>query len=166
MTERLLIAGGPRCGKTTLADTLASGRVVRHTDDLIATHEWSAASEEAARWLDDAGPWVIEGVTVVRAIRKWLAAHEDGKPADVVVWLNQPFAELTKGQASMLKSCETIWAEVWPELARRGVYIRLNPGPNEAMPTGSGSLVCNCDFRFGKVVDRHAGDCPAAAVAT
>ena len=40
-------------------------------DDLIDTHEWSAASAEVARWLDDEGPWIIEGVAMSRALRKW-----------------------------------------------------------------------------------------------
>jgi hypothetical protein len=45
-SERLVIAGGPRTGKTTLAAELAgkTGAPVHHTDDLIGGFAWSDAS--------------------------------------------------------------------------------------------------------------------------
>lgn len=123
---RVVVAGGPRTGKTTLArQKLASGFRVRHADELIATHEWSAASAHVATWLDEPGPWVVEGVTAVRGLRKWLAAHPEGKPCDVVAWLDRPQVARSPGQETMARGTLTIWSGVWPELVRRGVEIQL-----------------------------------------
>lgn len=146
---RICIAGGPRTGKTTLAGKIAAdivtmecdscgwpaaehgcatpilGRViapVRHTDDLIHLG-WSEASAAAALWFDEPGPWIVEGVAVPRALRKWLASHPAGKPCDVVYWLEDPHEELTPGQAAMTKGCATVWEEVADELHARGVEI-------------------------------------------
>jgi len=122
---RVLIAGGPRVGKTYLAEKIAAalGVTPKHTDDLIATHDWSEASAEAARWIAEPGPWVVEGVAVPRAIRKWMAAHPVGKPADVVHWGIHPREPLIPGQLAMLRGCETVFAQVREELLRRGVQI-------------------------------------------
>jgi adenylate kinase family enzyme len=126
---RLLIAGVPRAGKTTLAKTivrtLPCSLIVmgpRSTDDLIALG-WSAASERVATWFDAPGPWCIEGVAIPRALRKWFATHSAGRPCDEIRWLGTPRVPLTSGQAAMAKACETVWDEVRPELERRGVRI-------------------------------------------
>jgi adenylate kinase family enzyme len=117
---RIAIAGGPRCGKTTLAAKLGDAR---HTDDVMSLG-WSEASAEVAAWFDAAGPWIIEGVAVPRALRKWLASHPEGKPVDVVYWLGEPFVDLTKGQSAMDKGCSKVWREIEEELRSRGVAIR------------------------------------------
>lgn len=114
---RLLIAGVPGSGKTTLA-----GEGAIHTDDYIELG-WSEASLAVSCLFDAIGPWVIEGVTVPRALRKWLVQHEDGKPCDKVIFLNEPWEELSKGQASMAKGCRTVWLQVVGELRERGVEI-------------------------------------------
>ncbi len=120
---RIVVIGGPRCGKTTRAKALAAtGVPARHTDDLIGRLDWSAASAEVSRWFALPGPWVIEGVAAVRALRKWLAAH-GGKPCDTVEIMRRPFEPLSPGQASMLKSFETVWAEIAYQLRARGVAI-------------------------------------------
>lgn len=134
MISRIVIAGGPRTGKTTFAHDMVGGDdprdrrehadvLVLHTDNL-AHLGWSEASAAAALWLDAPGPWIVEGVAAVRALRKWIAAHPDGKPCDVVYWLTDPVVERTPGQVTMAKGCATVWAEVCGELARRGVEIR------------------------------------------
>jgi broad-specificity NMP kinase len=121
---RTIIAGGPRCGKTTLAERMEreGSTTVRHLDDLIATHDWSAASEAASRFFDEPGPWVIEGVQAARALRKWLA-RSAGKPCDRLVLLMEPHKTLSRGQASMLKGVETVMREIARELRGRGVRI-------------------------------------------
>ena len=120
-TERVCIIGPPRSGKTTLASTMTN---VRHTDDLIGILDWSAASEHVAdEWLMSPGPWVIEGVAVVRALRKWLASHSNGKRCDRVIVMTQTHVELSKGQAAKAKGHEKIWQEVRPLLLARGVAI-------------------------------------------
>ena len=85
---------------------------------------WSAASEHVAtEWMAKPGPWIIEGVAAVRALRKWLAAHPSGKPCDEVVVLDRPRVELSKGQAAMAKGCAKIWAEVMDEVKARGSHL-------------------------------------------
>lgn len=121
--SRTVILGGPRTGKTTLAASMRSGRLV-HTDDLISTHAWSDASDAIAKMLDAPGPWVIEGVAAVRGLRKWLRAHAAGKPCDTVVAMWQPRVPLSKGQLAMAKACRTVFDEIRGELTRRGVAIR------------------------------------------
>jgi hypothetical protein len=122
---RLCIAGGPRSGKTTLAILRGADLKVvpRHTDTLIGQFDWSGASLEVSRWLDEPGPWIVEGVAVARALRKWMAAHPEGKPCDVAQLLVRPFGELSKGQAAMAKGCATVWSGIAGELARRGVEL-------------------------------------------
>lgn len=123
---RVLIMGGPRTGKSTFATTWESslGVTARHTDDLIETHEWSAASAEVSTWLSAPGPWVIEGVATVRALRKWLQANPEGTPADTIFWSDAPKVERSSGQETMAKGCTTVWREVLPLLEARGVSIR------------------------------------------
>lgn len=137
---RIVITGGPRTGKTTLAnsfelhgagcrvrqgggDCTCARSLLRHTDDLMELG-WSEASQAAALWLDEPGPWIIEGVAVSRALRKWRAAHPGAAPpVDRVIRLTTPHVELTKGQAAMAKGEETVWAEVEPWLRDSDVDI-------------------------------------------
>jgi broad-specificity NMP kinase len=120
---RILIAGAPRAGKTTLAAMLEREHKLTalHTDTLIPLG-WSEASDAAARWIDEPGPWIIEGVAVVRALRKWLATNQ-GKPADVVHWLGQERVPLSEGQTAMAAGCFSVWAQVLPELLGRRVKV-------------------------------------------
>lgn len=121
---RILVAGRPRCGKTLAALSLSRQHKapLRSTDDLIKGSEWSEASEKASLWLDEPGPWVIEGVAVVRALRKWLARHPppgDGLPFDEMHWYRKLKCASTKGQNVLGKACETVWREIRPEVVRR-----------------------------------------------
>jgi KaiC/GvpD/RAD55 family RecA-like ATPase len=136
---RIVICGGPRTGKTTLARQLAieatrsiagALSIERHSDDLIAElahlgkDAWSEGSRRVTEWLDAPGPWIIEGVALARALRKWREAHPgEPPPVDRVIRLTTPHVELTKGQAAMAKGEETVWAEVEPWLAEHGVEI-------------------------------------------
>ena len=122
---RVLIAGVPQAGKTTLAaqfDAICGDVPIRQTDSLIGLMEWSETSEEVSRWLDESA-FLIEGVAVPRALRKWLARNESGKPCDVVIWIDAPCVALTDGQARMAKGCRTVFDSIRPELERRGVSI-------------------------------------------
>lgn len=112
---RIAIAGWPRAGKTTLAEAFErrGGYVVRHTDDLIDMG-WSEASAEVARWFDEPGPFIIEGVAVLRALRKWKAAHPgEPPPIDRLYYLPRgEFCHLARGQESMGKGCDTVLDEL------------------------------------------------------
>lgn len=122
---RVIFAGGPRTGKTTRADALAAelGLTARHTDDLIRQFDWSGVSAEVALWFEEPGPWIIEGVAAARALRKWLAAHPEGKPADVIFICEEPLEALNTRQLGMAKGCDTVWNEIAGELIARGVSI-------------------------------------------
>ncbi len=88
---------------------------------------WSEASSAAARWINEPGPWIIEGVATPRALRKWLAVNS-GKPADVIYWLPFQRVALTPGQITMANGCITVWREVEPMLMARGVHpIHVKP---------------------------------------
>lgn len=125
---RVIVCGGPRTGKTTLAEKyrqLHPTLPVYHTD-AFKDMDWSRASDAVVVWLETfSGAWLVEGVASVRAIRKFLAKHPDRRPADVVFRLTRPFVELSPGQQSMARGEETIWREVEPELRRRGVEIKV-----------------------------------------
>lgn len=124
--RRILIAGGPRTGKTTEGLALARGLGVglRSTDELIP-EGWSASSLIASKWMNAPGPWVIEGVAVVRALRKWMAAHHEDEPipADLLLWRDVALRELTPGQQALAKGVSTVMRSIVPELRRRGLVI-------------------------------------------
>lgn len=127
MNRRIVVVGGPRTGKTTYAHRLAAERsfpdgALRHTDELVGVLEWSEASDEVARWLDEPGPWLIEGVAAVRALRKWLDAHprtEEGLPFDELHFGTIAKTDLSPGQRAMTKGHATIWAEIAPRVEVR-----------------------------------------------
>lgn len=123
-TPRVLILGVPRAGKTTLAQRLAKGTGIepRSTDDLIGLG-WHGASERAAGWLDDDGPWIIEGVAAVRALRKWLRAPRRSAPPTRIIWLGTPRLPLSERQAHLAVGTGTIWREILPQLQRLRVPI-------------------------------------------
>lgn len=123
---RIVIAGGCRTGKTTFAKEAGLTIGVRPmcTDDLVGLG-WSQASEHASYWLDLPGPWIVEGVAAVRALRKWLerTPSKTAKPCDVLYWLTRAQVPLKAGQDSMNKGCETVWREIKDRLEERGVVV-------------------------------------------
>ncbi len=109
--RRIAIAGGPKTGKTTLADTSTPGgpRII-HTDEIEAP--WAELPDLIVEECRNSAAYVVEGVQVGRALRK-------GLNPEVVVYLNQPFGQLTKGQASMSRGCATIfrsWLDTGPDV--------------------------------------------------
>lgn len=124
MTKRILICGGPRTGKTTYGKKLAEqmGCKLISTDDFMGLG-WSECSAHVAElMLDSGGPWVIEGVAAVRALRKALDAR-DGKVCDEVIWMEHPHEKLTPGQDAMAKGCKTVWHGIDDAVIDRGVEV-------------------------------------------
>ncbi len=123
MTLRVVICGAPRAGKTTTAIAMHThGCWLYHLDSLVEKHRWSEQSDIAAKYLQEPGPYMIEGCAAVRALRKallWSAA----KPCDAIVRMPTPKLELSKGQETLRKGEAKIWAEIEPELVARGVLI-------------------------------------------
>lgn len=133
--RRIVIVGGPHVGKTTLANRLKSDygfSKTFHSDD-VKHLGWSESSEHASKWFDESGEWVIEGVQMARALRKWLKANPDTSlDADVVV-LSQSFDELLPGQVSMAKGVQTVMREIEPELKRRGARVHRLSSPDDVI---------------------------------
>ena len=118
---KIAIAGSPKSGKTTMTEEMSN---VYHTDDLIPLG-WNEASEAASNWFDDNAIKVVEGVTVPHALRMWLLRNftNQNKPVDKVIYLSQPFAKLSTGQAGMATGAWKVYSEIKPELIKRGVLL-------------------------------------------
>lgn len=125
MHDRVIVVGGPRTGKTMLSTLSAyrHARAHRHTDSLMGAMHWSAASEKVAEWFNEPGRWVVEGVATVRALRKWLMANPDKAVPATILLMDAPQVKRKKGQRIMAKGVRTIWAEILPELEKRGATI-------------------------------------------
>lgn len=111
--KRIAIIGWPGTGKTTLAQKLSEelGIPYRSTDDVINLG-WGADSLEVASWLDESS-WIIEGVALPRALRKWRELHPDEKaPVDKVIRLKKVHRALPPGAISMGKGVDTVINEI------------------------------------------------------
>lgn len=113
--DRIVVVGYPRSGKTTAALRLGRelGLPVRHTDDAMDLG-WSDASEEVSRWFDEGDGWIIEGVAVPRAVRKWRSRNAGNGvfPYTHAVELWEARGNLTEGQRRMGEAARAVWDEV------------------------------------------------------
>ncbi|HEY3498046.1 MAG TPA: hypothetical protein VGK73_25280 [Polyangiaceae bacterium] len=122
----MVIAGGPRSGKSWLTDELkGQGHRIHDGEELrLAGYDLGPdASLAASRWLDEPGPWICENIIMPRALRKWLLNNPDGAPADLVIWTNDRIERRAPGQESMAVGCATVWRGVVPLLREREVQI-------------------------------------------
>lgn len=113
---RVAITGEPRCGKTTISKTVTD-RPVLHTDpnDLKEvfgeeddTDDWSKSPAYIGEMCGGRERYVVEGVTVARALRKGTIA------VDAVIVCTEPLVEREPGQEAMGKAVCTILNE-WRE---------------------------------------------------
>lgn len=125
---RILITGPPQSGKSTLAMILSDVlEIPVYATDQLKDLEWSEASEAASRWLDDPGPWIIEGVMVPRALRKWRRRQPKNKqagdpPCEKFILLTEPRTPLEKaGQRSMATSVLNLAMEYEEWLGNRWI---------------------------------------------
>jgi len=120
--KKILIVGGPKTGKSTLADTL--GLPVRRADQLVGEKAWGEDSAEVARWMNEPGDMVIEGASVVRGLRKWMTQNPGKRMEEVEVRrCVTPHGYRSDGQSRMGKGCDTIWDQIRPDLVRRGARV-------------------------------------------
>ena len=125
---RIIICGGPRTGKTQLAKHLSlkfgiptyrctdpqalGGDALDHTE-LPERERWSAISADVSEWFDEPGPWIIEGVAAIRALRKWHKNNPEGAPpCDKCLYLSDAKAEQSKGQQTMSKAVHSVLREI------------------------------------------------------
>jgi hypothetical protein len=114
---KLLIIGYPRSGKTTRARNMQITEMVPpngetpvlSTDKLVAQYEWSAFSDKVCDMLKQPGPWIIEGCSAVRGLRKYL--KEGNVPDFEIEWLDKPFVPLVGRQVGFAASLKSIWGE-------------------------------------------------------
>ena len=89
-----------------------------HTDDFIDLG-WSECSAKVAELMRRPGPWIVEGVAAVRALRKVLVYPE--KPCERVIYIDN--LEPETRHVSISKGCRKIFDEIRPSLRARGVTI-------------------------------------------
>lgn len=132
---RVAIAGIPNSGMTTLSKEMQmnTGVKVFHTDDIVKKFDWSGASKEVSTWFDKA-EFIIEGSVVPRALRKWMKENT-GKPCDKLIWLHEPYEELSQSQKAIAKGCLTVMKEIRLDLINRGVKIVDNVKKKEEIKT-------------------------------
>lgn len=133
-TERVVIVGGCRLGKSTLArEFRAQGiptfccdprsEVKDPEADVTYLEEGLGMGPASSQWVVDhwlpmPGPWCIEGHLTARVLRKWWFAggrgdQNDALPCDrVIVITREPFVDLLRGQRSLNKAVETEWNQV------------------------------------------------------
>lgn len=126
-TDRVVIVGGSKVGKTTAAlryQAMSGVEMpVRHTDDLIEMG-WSAAiGKIVVGWLSQPGPWVVEGVMAAAALRRWMQLNRRGRPCEHVIALSLTRVARTPAQEAQALGIEGILDEVLPKLLRRGVLV-------------------------------------------
>jgi hypothetical protein len=130
--DRVIIIGGPRCGKSTRARQLREEGIPTYCSDPHGTEEaviylphgldWSAGSDFIAKnWLTLPAPWCCEGVGMVRAMRK-LIQQGNGRLLQgiQVIYLQQPFIPWTAKQQQMAKAVATIWQDIAPFITGGG----------------------------------------------
>jgi adenosyl cobinamide kinase/adenosyl cobinamide phosphate guanylyltransferase len=141
--NRIAIVGGPRHGKSTLADQLAgrTGHPVYCSDPLskvanpkpYATYAPEDLSwEELAPWIAEhwftmRGPHIIEGVHTARALRTLYRQDPDSEPThyiDQIYVLPNPHLPQDKGQQNCAKGIMTIWEQIAAYYATITQYIK------------------------------------------
>lgn len=132
--RRVVIIGGPRRGKSTMARALREeGLPTFCTDPLTLVKDpedgvtylpeglgWSEASKFVAdNWLTQPGPWCVEGIATVRALRKFIAERDDAGAGEdlaglevIVLTDGHPDADINPRQEATAKAVWTIWSEI------------------------------------------------------
>jgi hypothetical protein len=131
--SRVILVGPPRAGKSTYARKLRQSGVPTYCTDprslckepedgvtylpekYAAPDRWSAGSLYVAEnWIPLPGPYCIDGVATVRALRKLLDRGLSLPPGVKVIRFTKQFehAVTAEGQRTMAKGVSSIWREV------------------------------------------------------
>lgn len=100
--DRIAICGGPRVGKTTLAQAFSNHELVS-TDEFIGL-PWEQVPFALIAKCSTLERFVIEGVQVARALRKGLVV-------DAVIYLTAPRAPRTPRQVGMAKGIDKVFTD-------------------------------------------------------
>jgi hypothetical protein len=141
-TERVVIVGGPRCGKSWHARSLGlpvfcgdpiskvkdpEAGVMYLPEHVPIADTRPGANDGAAQWIaerwfgDMEGPWVCEGWVMARALRRWMRmaindgqAQIDSYPCDrIIVFEHQrEDQEPSSRQIAMHRGVMTTWDEI------------------------------------------------------
>lgn len=129
-SRRIVIVGGPRRGKSSLAKSYRDnyGIPTYCTDPMSMVKDveagvtylpegldWSASSQYVLdNWLTQLpGPWCIEGIAAVRALRKLVNnGHRIDHSIQIVVLGEDPHVTTTSGQEASHKGVMTVWDEI------------------------------------------------------
>ena len=124
---KICITGGPRTGKTTLADQLAEAMKLRawHTDD-HKDQPWEDQALSAADYIEEGKARIIEGVSVARGLRA-LLRREERRWCDVLYVMQGFKVPATPAQVSLAKGCITVLQPVARTLLRCGTEVVFLP---------------------------------------
>ena len=148
--KRIVIVGGPRTGKSYLAQQIhrGMGAAVYCGDPLSKVKEplpgvnylpeglpfdgdTGAAQWIVDNWFTMPGPWVMEGHVMARALRRWTGAEGHSwdepplSPCDLVYVFEEqrPEIELLPGQVAMHKGVLRVWSEIADVFSDITVYL-------------------------------------------
>lgn len=120
---RIVIAGGPRTGKSTLFRSLALDFAVAIGTDDFMDRPWDAVPDAIVDVLEKHDEFLLEGVNAARVLRRWIRDRQTFPGIDVCYYLTSPMVPQTKAQASMTKAIATVWKDVLPRLVADGTTI-------------------------------------------
>lgn len=128
--RRLVIAGGPQSGKTTLADEYSRYLPIIHADGMHMLKSWRFRVMVVHHYLRQPGPWLVEGVTVASALKIWLRENNGQKdsrlPCDEIIYLTRSYGSLTHGQRAVQRLVTSACQLILPKLEALGVKVEVH----------------------------------------
>lgn len=134
---RIAITGWADSGKTQLAAELCLAHpasLVFHTDDYIDRDDYHACSETVSHLFDETGPWIIEGIKVPNALRKWVERNKWGAPppVDKLIVLRGTWLEPTNHLRAQGRGHDTVLKGLLPWLES---VVEFRPVGKNTRPT-------------------------------
>lgn len=135
--SRIVLIGGPLRGKSTLAKRIrdqygvptfcGDAKSMVREPDAMTTYVpegigWSESSLYVAEnWLSRPGPWCCEGVSMARALRKFININTNfAETLDdaIIIYIASACSTVTPKQESMAKGVESVWREIFTDFKR------------------------------------------------